>query len=170
LFTCTEGAQWLYSLAILSGQRTWTRLCTLRPCSFDPKTIGIEEDWKELEKILTCRGFNPPQSLWINTKRTGPHGDSETRLVFGDIQQCQRVHRKFLQNSIKVPFLQVNIIPHLTIYPDEQVSPAALFPWFIWGTWHHLFSLSFHHQYLQTNCLFWCQNTTILECVLPCST
>lgn len=43
------------------------------------------------------------------------HGDSETRLVFGDIQQCQRVHRKFLQNSIKVPFLQVNIVPHLTI-------------------------------------------------------
>jgi hypothetical protein len=44
----------------------------LRPCSFDPKTIGIEGDWKRLERILTCRGFNPPQSLWIDTKRTGP--------------------------------------------------------------------------------------------------
>jgi hypothetical protein len=25
-----------------------------------------------LERILTCRGFNPPQSLWIGTKRKGP--------------------------------------------------------------------------------------------------
>ena len=37
----------------------------LRPCSFDPKTIGIEVDWKGLKRILTCRGFDPPQSLWI---------------------------------------------------------------------------------------------------------
>jgi hypothetical protein len=47
-------------------------LLHLRPCSFNPKTIGIEGDWKGLERILTCRGFNPPQSLWIDTKRTWP--------------------------------------------------------------------------------------------------
>jgi hypothetical protein len=29
------------------------------PCSFDPKTIGIEVDWKRLKRILTCRGFDP---------------------------------------------------------------------------------------------------------------
>jgi hypothetical protein len=46
----------------------------LRPCSFNPKTIGIEGDWKGLKRILTCRGFNPPQSLWIGTKRTWPKG------------------------------------------------------------------------------------------------
>jgi hypothetical protein len=45
-----------------------------RPCSFDPKTIEIEGDWKGLERILFYRRFNPPQSLWIGTKRTGPHG------------------------------------------------------------------------------------------------
>jgi hypothetical protein len=42
------------------------------PCSFDPKTIGIEVDWKGLKKILTCRGLDPPPSLWISTKRTEP--------------------------------------------------------------------------------------------------
>jgi hypothetical protein len=32
-------------------------------CSFDSKTIGIEGDWKGLERILTYRGFNRLQSL-----------------------------------------------------------------------------------------------------------
>jgi hypothetical protein len=41
-----------------SGQlRAATRRRPLRPCSFDLKTIGIEGDWKGLERILTCRGF-----------------------------------------------------------------------------------------------------------------
>jgi hypothetical protein len=39
------------------------RKTQFRQCLFDPKTIGIEGDWKELERILTCRRFNPPQSL-----------------------------------------------------------------------------------------------------------
>jgi hypothetical protein len=58
-----------YDMMMLSR---WGPCDYFRPCSFDPKTIGIEGDWKGLERILTCRRFNPPQSLWINTKRTGP--------------------------------------------------------------------------------------------------
>jgi transposase InsO family protein len=34
--------------------------------------MGIEGDWKGLRGILTYRGFVPPQSPWIDTKRTWP--------------------------------------------------------------------------------------------------
>ena len=44
----------------------------LRPCSFHPQTMGIEGDWKGLRRILTYRGFVPPQSPWFDKKRTGP--------------------------------------------------------------------------------------------------
>jgi hypothetical protein len=46
----------------------------LRPCSFYPQTMGIEGDWKGLRRILTYRGFVPPQSSWFDKKRTGPKG------------------------------------------------------------------------------------------------
>lgn len=34
----------------------------IRPCSVKPLLEGIEEVWRGLDKILTCLGFNPPQS------------------------------------------------------------------------------------------------------------
>jgi hypothetical protein len=40
-------------------------------CSFDPKTIGIEGDWKGLERILTCRGFNPPNPYGLAQNEQG---------------------------------------------------------------------------------------------------
>ena len=35
----------------------------LRPCSFNPLATGIGGDWRGLTRILTCKGFNPLQSL-----------------------------------------------------------------------------------------------------------
>jgi hypothetical protein len=37
---------------------------SIRLCSFDPKTIEINGDWKRLKRVLTYRGFNSSQSLY----------------------------------------------------------------------------------------------------------
>ena len=34
-----------------------------RPCSVNPLATEIEGDWGGLRRILTCKGFNPLQSL-----------------------------------------------------------------------------------------------------------
>jgi hypothetical protein len=61
---CIHGSYLLCYVFYINHLRTQYNILILgsnptKACSFDPKTIWIEGDWKELERILTCRGFNP---------------------------------------------------------------------------------------------------------------
>ena len=58
----------------------------MRPCSVKPLLEGIGEVWRGLSEILTCMGFNPPQSTSIPFNFVA----TEQALKDRNVKHCHR--------------------------------------------------------------------------------